>query len=107
MDNISIQIPAALFCALYERFGQHTENQIVSCLQDLAGSTASLTSSSSLRPKLGTITGRVWEIADRIKANDGNAQRNAVVQASIEEGINMNTANTQYSHWAKENQRTS
>jgi hypothetical protein len=42
-------------------------------------------------------TKRVWEIADSMPG----AARSAVVAACVAEGINKNTAGTQYAHWAK------
>lgn len=49
------------------------------------------------RPKEGTTTGRVWEIAD----NMPNASRSDIIEACINEGINKATASTQYGKWKK------
>jgi bifunctional DNA-binding transcriptional regulator/antitoxin component of YhaV-PrlF toxin-antitoxin module len=57
----------------------------------------------NLRPAAGTRTGRVWEIADRISAEKGRqASRGQVIEASVSEGINPNTASTQYHHWKQD-----
>lgn len=59
------------------------------------------------RPKAGTSTGKVWDIADRISAAYVGADRfSKAVRASIIEecekaGINPATAGVQYSKWAK------
>jgi hypothetical protein len=45
----------------------------------------------------------VWEIADRILKETGTANREAVTKACMQEGININTASTQYSYWRKAN----
>jgi hypothetical protein len=66
------------------------------------GAKSQSTTKHSARPGQGTITGRVWEIADELVAKTGSAERDAVVTACVTEGINVNTANTQYSHWKKE-----
>ena len=56
------------------------------------------------RPKAGTKTGRVWEIADGISAtNEAPAKRKEVVEAAVKEGINSSTAATQYGRWRKFN----
>jgi hypothetical protein len=52
-----------------------------------------------MRPGQGTITGRVWEIADQLYADTGEMNREAVVTACMEEGIKLNTASTQFSQW--------
>ncbi len=53
-------------------------------------------------PKAGTITGRVWEIADTQSKLLGEvATRSNVVSRAVEQGINPNTANTQFGHWKR------
>lgn len=42
-------------------------------------------------------TAKVWEIADGV----GKADRNAIIQACVAQGINQSTAATQYSKWKK------
>ena len=104
MEHVSIQIPASLYCQLYARHDEHTSSVIMEVLEALCGVPLSSNSGpKSLRPGAGTITGRVWAIADQLKADNGVAKRTLVVEACMAEGINMNTANTQYSNWAKEN----
>ena len=103
MEHVCIQISAKLFAAVYQKFGDDTQSAINRALSELAGSEVALPPINSLRPKQGTITGRVWEIADRFRDEHGQARRNDVVQACIDAGINMNTANTQFTHWLKEN----
>lgn len=42
-------------------------------------------------------TAKVWEIADGV----GKADRNAILEACVAQGINQSTAATQYSKWKK------
>ncbi len=52
------------------------------------------------RPKAGTSTGRVWELADRITAKTKeHATSAAVLEAFTKEGGNPATGATQYSRW--------
>lgn len=52
------------------------------------------------RPTQGTMTGRVWEIAEQISRASGRiAQRKQVIEAYAREGGNPNTASTQYALW--------
>ena len=52
------------------------------------------------RPRLGTRTGRVWEVADEITQETGRrASRREVVERIVTESGNPSTANTQYQHW--------
>ena len=54
------------------------------------------------KPKSGTSTGRIWDIADAISAKDGKpAPRKAVMEAATAESINPATAATQYGRWRK------
>lgn len=54
------------------------------------------------RPKSGTATGRVWEIADELsKAAGGPAARADVLKAFEAEGGNPATGATQYGRWKK------
>lgn len=102
METVALAIPAALFAELYRKFGEETGATVERCLRrllDTAGDTPTEGTPQYPRPSPGTITGRVWEIADRIKQETGEATRDAVVKACMREGINLNTANTQYSHW--------
>lgn len=56
------------------------------------------------RPKSGTKTGRVWEIADAQSANRGKpALRKDVIAECVSEQINEATAATQYGRWRKYN----
>lgn len=55
-----------------------------------------------VRPKAGTKTGRVWEIADKLSADSGEpVARKAVLDAAMAEGINAATAATQYGRWRR------
>ena len=103
METVSIQIPAELYTAIYARYAETTSEAINKCLQTLLDDNESQSASTSvehfMRPGKGTITGRVWEIADQLLQETGEMDRAAVVTACIEEGLNMNTANTQYTHW--------
>ena len=55
------------------------------------------------RPKAGSTTGKVWDIADKvfptISSGDWKAIRTAIINACTAEGINEATAATQYSKW--------
>lgn len=54
------------------------------------------------RPKDGTKTGRVWEIADELSAQQGSpAPRGDVMKAGEAEGLNPATIATQYGRWRK------
>ena len=103
MKAVNIEIPASLFCGIYKIYGDDTGSQIIKALQSLEDKADEGYVWKSLRPGTGTITGRVWEIADEYKKmNGGMVSRESIVKKCIEEGINMNTANTQFSHWIKE-----
>lgn len=105
METISVQVSASLFAAIYERFGEETGATINGCLRQLLDSSVPDPRSGNEgtpqypRPRPGTITGRVWEIADHLEQETRQATREAVVKTCISEGININTASTQYSHW--------
>ena len=104
MESVGVQIPAELFAALYNRYREDTGNTINRCLNELldedrAATPIRASTQHFMRPGRGTITGRVWEIADELYAKTGEMNREAVVTACMEEGIKMNTASTQYSHW--------
>lgn len=103
METVSINIPAALYCDIYARHGGRTNQEIVKLLHQLTHATPDVDESRSYRPGENTITGRVWAIADRLKLEHGRTNRNQVVETCMKEGINVNTANTQYSQWAKTN----
>ena len=52
------------------------------------------------RPRAGTRTGRVWEVADEITRETGRrASRREVVDRIAAEDGNRATASTQYQHW--------
>lgn len=54
------------------------------------------------RPKAGTKTGRVWEIADQLSKSKGEpATRAEVLKAFEAEGGNSATGATQYGRWRK------
>jgi len=58
------------------------------------------------RPKAGSATGRVWEIADGVIAAgthnlSDKGLRGAVVGAAVAEGINPSTAGVQFLKWKK------
>jgi AbrB family looped-hinge helix DNA binding protein len=59
------------------------------------------------RPRAGTATGRVWDIADELTRRDGTrARRAAVIDAYVREGGNPNTANTQFQRWRRAHEET-
>jgi hypothetical protein len=53
------------------------------------------------RPKVGTLTGKVWELADSLVVNGKAPERKEVLAAAKAAGINDATATTQWSHWLK------
>ena len=54
------------------------------------------------RPRPGTRTERVWEIADEITREQGRrAERHEVIDRYAAENGNRNTASTQYQYWKK------
>lgn len=56
------------------------------------------------RPKQGSITEKVWCIADAIsKQHRRPATKEEVLNKSSEEGINIITAGNQYGKWCKYN----
>jgi len=107
LETVLIQIPAELYTAIYACHGEETSTAIKEHLNQLLGSNTGGTPPNNvrtqhfMRPGEGTITGRVWEIADQLVEETGSAERDAVVMACMDEGIKINTANTQYSHWKK------
>lgn len=111
METITIELPASTYVKLYNIYGEGTREQINNILinSEIGEKLASESvlpaneAPTSFRPGPNTITGRVWEIADRLKSETGEANRDAVVRTCMEEGINLNTASTQYSQWKKEN----
>lgn len=59
------------------------------------------------RPGSETISGRIWEIADRITGRTGmRATRHQVVSEAMNLGFNASTINTQYSRWRKFNRQS-
>ena len=110
MESISIQIPASLYTSIFERYGEESTSTITALLAQLVGEEVikpepriSPDKTPYPRPGEGTITGKVWEIADKIQEQTGRAEREDVIKACMEEGININTASTQYSYWRKAN----
>lgn len=107
METVAIQIPASLYAALYARYGDETTMTAAAHLAELAGhkGVASVQTDDPNtqypRPGPGTKTRRVWEIADEIKKKFGKADREAVIKACMSEGLNINTASTQFSYWLK------
>lgn len=51
------------------------------------------------KPKAGSTTGRVWEIAEAMVKGDQLPDRKAVIGACEGEGVNPATASTQYGKW--------
>jgi hypothetical protein len=110
MEAVSIQVPAALYVSLFQRFGESTTAKIAAYLAELVESEATAESQPSAavatpypRPRAGTITGRVWDIADEIRRKFGQVDRAAVIKACMAENMNINTASTQFSYWQKAN----
>jgi hypothetical protein len=109
MESISIQLPAALYTSIYDRYREKTNAIVTACLSRLLDAEAPVETRIEAgalqypRPRAGTKTGRVWEAADRILKEAGTVNREAVIKACMQEGININTASTQYSYWRKAN----
>lgn len=56
------------------------------------------------KPRDGTGSAKVWEIADKIsKATKAPATRGAVMEAAEKAGVNPATASTQYGRWRQFN----
>ncbi len=54
------------------------------------------------RPKEGSMTGKVWDIADQLHTEKGEIPpRQDVIALCTEQGINASTASTQYGKWKK------
>lgn len=59
------------------------------------------------RPKPGSSTGKVWEIADQMHAGDpglgidSKEFRTCVIEECVKSGINASTASTQFGKWKK------
>jgi hypothetical protein len=54
------------------------------------------------RPANGTVTGRVWDLADELQRTLGRPpSRSQVMAKGAAEGINENTVHTQYGHWRR------
>ena len=65
---------------------------------------ASGTVNKSNKPKAGSTTGRVWEIADNLYtagAEITKQLRTSIIDECVRQGINSSTAATQYSKWRK------
>jgi hypothetical protein len=110
MEFISIQVPASLYTSIFVRYGEETTSTITTLLTQLVGEEvitpeprASGGKTPYPRPSEGTITGQVWEIADKIQEQTGRAEREDVIKACMSKGININTASTQFSYWRKAN----
>ena len=60
------------------------------------------------RPHPGTLTARVWEIADEITREKGRrAERREVIERYVAENGNRNTAGTQYQYWKQHHEEPS
>lgn len=54
------------------------------------------------RPKAGSTTAKVWDIADQMAEQAGGMpDRNDVIKACTDQGINPATASTQYGKWKR------
>lgn len=60
------------------------------------------------RPSEGTATRKVWDIADKLAADNGNVTptRKSVIEKAVAEGVNKATAGVQYGAWFKGMKRT-
>ena len=50
-------------------------------------------------PKIGSLAMQVWEIATEITKTNRHANRQIIIAACLEAGINTNTASTQFAKW--------
>lgn len=83
--------------AILGSFVQYVGSQAVT-----SGSSSSGASSSTpKRPKAGTLTGQVWEVADSLVVNGAAPERKAVREACKAKGLNDATVDTQWSLWSK------
>jgi len=110
-----VEVDATPYDALLARYGKpYPQAQIPASAVGRAPATAAngdastkparekAASSEPTRPKAGTSTGKVWDIADDLTQKLGRkATRPEVVSACEVEGINASTASTQYGKWAK------
>lgn len=62
---------------------------------------AGSSSSTPKRPKAGTLTGQVWEVADSLVAGGKAPERKQVREACKAKGLNEATIDTQWSLWSK------
>jgi hypothetical protein len=63
------------------------------------------TKTNRLQPRISTAekpTKLVWEIADRMTAENADVKRKDVIDACVAAGIAFGTARTQYQHWFKQ-----
>ena len=58
--------------------------------------------SANKKPRKNGAVAQVWAIADALHAK-GAASRAAVLAQAEEQGVNLNTAKTQWQHWRKAN----
>lgn len=58
-------------------------------------------SSTPKRPKAGTLTGQVWEVADSLVVGGKAPERKQVREACKAKGLNEATIDTQWSLWSK------
>jgi bifunctional DNA-binding transcriptional regulator/antitoxin component of YhaV-PrlF toxin-antitoxin module len=64
-------------------------------------------SAAQKRPAPGSLTGRVWEIAEALTKRRGRlAERAEVIREFVAEGGNENTASTQFHYWKKSRAQT-
>lgn len=85
-------------------FKEMAVEALFACLEALEPSEAAdekNTDSRPRRPGPGTITGRVWSMADELSVEGRPASRWEVVEKASAEGINLSTAHTQYGRWRK------
>ena len=115
MEYVSIQIPAALYAKIYGLYEEESSTVILRSLNQLTNEEQEktkvhetpkdvITDFTTLQPKAGTITAKVWDIANRIFKEAGvitHNHRDLVIQACIQQGLKANTASTKYSDWKK------
>lgn len=69
--------------------------------QSVQATSGASSASTPKRPKAGTLTGQVWEVADSLVVGGKAPERKQVREACKAKGLNEATIDTQWSLWAK------
>ena len=113
MNQVSIQIPSELFCAIYSIFQGSTQKVITDALQNLVNENLPVGNFKEGHtvnieipwPNSNTKEYRVWKICQEILAEYNGLltanHKELVIQRCSQQGIHINTANTNYSNWKR------